>query len=803
MVRLGLPFRRENKGLPKDIFRGSRRRDIEKRVREIEKAIDKLFVPKVKEVKVTELPKVEVMEVKKAEAERKEEILKPEEKPKEKVKQTQDKKERREEKRVTKVEKTKVEESMGERKEESFYTKGAAETPELHLETRKIAPPREEGQAEEEGRAVEHEGLERIPFSEPIESREEVEEERREERVIELPETKPPKREEKPPEREESFLKPLVDLSMKNILSKISVYEPEESKEPEEERREIEETEEAIDDLADYVFLDEDEPLHDKAISSIGFEKMDYGDVELPRESLRFKPMVEFEPREEELEINIPISNERFEEITFYPVNRPYAYVKILRDKEAAEKIYFVLEPELDEREQRYFDFIRETLDGLAEADLASMEKKGSERYIEEVVDRIIEDYSIRLSEESKKKILYFIKRDTIGYGKIDTMMRDPYIEDISCDGAKVPIFIYHRDHGSMRTNVGFEDEEELSRFVVQLAQKSGRHISIAEPMLDATLPDGSRIQATLGTEVTTRGSTFTIRKFRAIPYSPIELVKMNTLSPEMLVYFWLAVEHGASGIFAGGTGSGKTTTLNAVSLFIPREAKIVSIEETREINLPHPNWIPGVTRVGFKGEASKKEAGEIDMYDLLRAALRQRPEYIIVGEIRGREAYVLFQAMATGHTTYSTMHADSPQSLIRRLEGKPINIPRVMLQSLDFISFQTMTKIKEKRMRRITQIVEIVDIDPVTKEIITNKVFTWDQLTDTFKYSGRSYLLEEIRVKLDLTKDEMMKELNNRIKIIKWMIKNNLTEFEDVARIINEYRDNPKELLKRVEEDG
>ena len=158
---------------------------------------------------------------------------------------------------------------------------------------------------------------------------------------------------------------------------------------------------------------------------------------------------------------------------------------------------------------------------------------------------------------------------------------------------------------------------------------------------------------------------------------------------------------------------------------------------------------------------------------------------------------------MATGHTTYSTMHADSPQSLIHRLEGKPINVPRVMIQSLDFVCFQATTRIKDKRERRITQIIEIVDIDPVTKEIITNEVFTWDSITDTFKYSGRSYLLEKIRAKLQVSKEELMKELNNRIKIINWMIKNNITPFREVVQVINEYRDNPDELLRKVEADG
>ena len=713
-------FSRLTKFSSKDsAFEGGKvkRKDLDRYVKEIEEAIDKLFPEKVQEIKVTELPRVDIIEV---------------EEPKTKKPKAEEKKER------TREETAKKELRKGEAKDIGLSSRGELK----ELERVSAPKDREQVQTKEEAKKPPRRIVKFFDIGGAF-SREVSEIPRKEKGDI-TPEEHPAREEKsvEPPSGTRLRIKPLVDLSMKNALKRYMTFDHEEESEDRgKEEKFIEgdisgSTAEA-ESFADYVFLDETEPLSSEGVSlSIGEEKLDYGDVELPRESLRFQPMVEFEPIKEEIEINVPISDERFEEIAFYPVSRPYAYVKILKDKKTVEKIYAVLEPELTESEQRYLDFIKETLDNIPKVDLFSMEERGASKYIEELVNRIISDYDLRLSDETKEKILYLIKRDTVGYGKIDVLMRDPYIEDISCDGVKIPIFIYHRDYGSMRTNVGFDSEEELSNFVVKLAQKCGKHISIAEPMLDATLPDGSRIQATLGTEVTTRGSTFTIRKFRADPFTPPDLIELGTMSPEMVAYFWLVVEHGISAIFAGGTASGKTTTLNAVALFIPREAKIVSIEETREINLPHPNWIPGVTRSGFGEVVADKVVGEIDMYDLLKAALRQRPEYIIVGEIRGREAYVLFQAMATGHTTYSTMHADSPQSLIHRLEGKPINIPRIMLQALDFVCFHTTARVKDKRVRRVTQIIEIVDIDPVTKEIITNKVFTWDPLTDTFKYS-------------------------------------------------------------------
>jgi len=261
----------------------------------------------------------------------------------------------------------------------------------------------------------------------------------------------------------------------------------------------------------------------------------------------------------------------------------------------------------------------------------------------------------------------------------------------------------------------------------------------------------------------------------------------------------WLAFQHGINALVAGGTAAGKTSTLNALALFIPAESKIVSIEETREINLPHNNWIPGVARSGFGEIIGDKVAGEINMYDLMKAALRQRPEYIIVGEIRGREAYVLFQAMATGHITYSTVHADSAKSLIRRLEGKPISIPRIMLQSLDIVCIQIISKVKNKRARRVTKIIEIIDIDPGTKEILTNEVFNWDPINDKFEYSGKSYVLEKIRISQNMEKEQIQDELKQRAELLKWMNNNDVRDFKKVALMTAKYIDTPEKVLTMV----
>jgi flagellar protein FlaI len=489
---------------------------------------------------------------------------------------------------------------------------------------------------------------------------------------------------------------------------------------------------------------------------------------------------------------------EEWTEIDAYPLREPFVFASILQNNETKEKRYFLIEILLTKEEQHQLSYIKETYE-IMPSDTNDIIEFGEEKILNYQVNEIIQDYSLEVSPSSKNKIFYYLKKDFLGLGSLEPVMRDVNIEDVSCDGASVPLFLYHRTHGSIQSNISFPDEEELASFVMKLAQKCGKHISISNPMLDATMPDGSRIQMTLSTEVSTKGSTFTIRKFKEQPFSPADLIRFNTMSPEMMSYLWLAVQYGHSALISGGTASGKTSLLNAISLFIPRESKIVSIEETREINLPHPNWIPGVSRSGFGGVVGGKLTGEIDLYDLMKAALRQRPEYIIVGEIRGKEAYVLFQAMATGHTTYSTVHADSTKSLIHRLEGEPINIPRIMLQSLDIVCIQSIARVKNKRVRRCKQIIEIIDIDPTTKEILTNEVFRWDPIRDTYYFSGKSYILEQIRVKTDMKQEDIKKELKQRSDVLSWMVDEKIYRFDDVAKLTANYLERPEELTEKI----
>ncbi len=485
-----------------------------------------------------------------------------------------------------------------------------------------------------------------------------------------------------------------------------------------------------------------------------------------------------------------------YDELDKYPVLPPHAFARIVRDKRTLNIIYQIIEPPLNKKEQEYRD---ELMDIFIKSLTANIEEIDADpaAYLRTAMDKIIKSYGMKVNKKSKSKIFYYLRRDMIGYGKMDVLMNDPNVEDVSLDGTGIPIFAYHRKFESVETTCSWDTDHELESYVIKLAQRCGKHISVAAPLLDATLMDGSRIVLKLGHEISTNGSCFCIRRFKEDPFSPCDIVAFRTMSSLMVAYLWIAFQNEVPMLFVGGTASGKTTTLNAMCIFIPWQMKIVSIESTREVNIPQPNWVPGLTRQGFGGESTEGEIGE---FELLKAALRERPEYIIVGEIRGAEAYVLFQAMATGHCAYSTVHADSVPSLVHRLENKPIDIPRVLLPALEACSIQIQTRINGQRVRRTRQTVEIVGIDPNSMEIITNEVFRWDPATDDYVFSGKSYVLEKIMVKINFSQDEMRRELRTRKRILEWMVLNDIRKSDQVSQIITEYYVRPNEILARVD---
>jgi len=495
-----------------------------------------------------------------------------------------------------------------------------------------------------------------------------------------------------------------------------------------------------------------------------------------------------------------PITDPNISEVGFYAVNDPFSYVVVTYNQGTSEYILNVIEPKLTEDEEELLALIKETLEKTLDYEWEKLSVMDKKEYLEKSVESYIKSRGLSIEPISKDKVSYMIARDYVGYGPIDAMMNDLHIEDVSCDGVGIPLFVFHGKFESIKTNILFPDENSLNSFVVNLGQRCGKQLSVANPILDGTTLEGHRVQATYAREVTTRGASFTIRRFKEKPFTPVEIIKYGTASPEIVAYMWLSVEHGESAIICGGTASGKTATLNAMSLFIPPGAKVVTMEDTREINLPHENWIPGTTRSGA-GERGPdgKAAGEIDMYDLVRAALRQRPNYIIVGEVRGKETYTMFQAMATGHTTFSTMHADSVKGMVNRLENPPINCPRILLTALRNVIIQTHARVGMDMVRRIKQVIEIVGFEPETNELISNTVYEWDQATDKFVFKGHSFLFDKIMEMKNLTHEELLQEFERRVDIVKYLVAKDMADFRDIWELIREYYKEPKVCAERV----
>ncbi len=465
--------------------------------------------------------------------------------------------------------------------------------------------------------------------------------------------------------------------------------------------------------------------------------------------------------------------------LEWYWLEKPFAMAAISEDT-----VYNVLQPKLTGEEFILIQKIHATLrDRLFLEDLA-LENK--EAFLFEKFVEVLEDIGAGLDATSAGKIWYHLRNSFIGYERIDPLLRDPFIEDISCNGYNLPVFVYHKAYGSIPTNITYS-QEELDRFVLKLSQKANSQVSLERPLVDATLPAGARVQITYRNVVSTRGSSFTIRMFSAEPITPLDLIAWNTVSAEAMAFLWIAVENGRNMIIIGGTACGKTTMMNAVSFFIPAHSKIVSLEDTREIQLPHQNWLPMVTR-------EVHGRGKVEMFDLLKAALRQRPEYIIVGEIRGREAATLFQAMNTGHAVYSTFHAGDLESAINRLTHDPINVPIAMFVPLDLVAVLNVEYVKGRAVRRLSELHEIW----VTRrgELDYRAVFERKAEEDRLEYRGESSVLDRVGLKYGLSGEEMEEEMLNRAEFLKNLVSRRPVGMHELLKEIDGYR---REFYRRL----
>ncbi len=482
-----------------------------------------------------------------------------------------------------------------------------------------------------------------------------------------------------------------------------------------------------------------------------------------------------------------------------YPLVDPWARALILERKVDGSLLYFVDEIPLTTEERQLYEKVMDILYWELEPPPSGEDPR---EHFKKQVSKIIRKFRLRFSSSihpgiSWQKIEYYINRDSIEYGPITPLMKDPAIEDISCDGVGRPIYVWHSRYESIPTNIRFDSDEELDDLVVKLAHKAGKHVSVAFPIIDAILPEGHRLAATYKREVSRDGSTFTIRKFKDKPLSIINLVLGGTVSSLLAAYFWKILEFNMTGLIMGVTGAGKTTLLNALATLLRPTIKIVTIEDTPELRLTHENWVQLYSRPSYGFEGGM---GEISLYDLVRVSLRYRPDVVIVGEVRGEEAKVLFQAIATGHGGITTIHAEHIDAAVKRLTSPPMEIPKGYIPLVNFA-----IAIKRVRIpiepdvyrveRRVTEVWEIQDYD---QYILVSR---WDPAMKSHNLMLEdSILLPRIAEMTGTSLDAVFEDIERREKIIRWMTYKRLTSYQDVGRVITEYYRRPSKIMSMVE---
>ena len=483
--------------------------------------------------------------------------------------------------------------------------------------------------------------------------------------------------------------------------------------------------------------------------------------------------------------------------ITKYPLYEPFSHVVIVQNPKTGEHQYILDELQLDPLERGVYNRILEIL--LAEIESPKEEILDPRKFFAEEAKKIVDKYRISLGwlpDVSWYKILYHAERDLVGFGMIDPLMRDPNIEDISCDGVKKSVYIWHRNFESIQTNLEFQNDEVLDNTIVKLVHMAGKHVSTAFPIVDASLPGKHRLAVCYRREITPFGTAFTIRKFREDPYSIIDLINIGTFSEEMAAYFWVALESRSSVMVLGGTAAGKTTALNAMACLIKPGSKIITIEETAELNLPHENWVSLIARQSYGLGGSS--VGEVALFDLVKTSMRHRPDMLVVGEVRGQEAYVLFQALATGHGGMCTMHAENLDSAVKRLTQKPMEISPAYIPLMNIVlSIQRVHLVKnneKKAYRRVITVNEIADYENYRMP------FKWQPAKDEYAIDfEESTLLSAISERQGLSKEDIIAEIGRRKDVLHWMRERNIRSYKDVAAIVAEYYARPKLIYEKV----
>ncbi|MDA4126288.1 MAG: type II/IV secretion system ATPase subunit [Thaumarchaeota archaeon] len=474
-----------------------------------------------------------------------------------------------------------------------------------------------------------------------------------------------------------------------------------------------------------------------------------------------------------------------------YPVNSPFAYAVIAQSPLLSRR-YYLDEVPLTKTEAAIYSYL---LDALEAELTVPREQVNPRQYFADQARKILLKYNIRVPAASWSKIIYFAERDLVGFGVLDGMMRDPNIEDLSIDALAKPMFVYHKGYESLETNVTISDEEQMDNLITRLSHMAGKHVSTAFPIVQGTLPGRHRLVATFRREVSPQGSSATIRKFREDPLTIIDMLNLNLMDFKIAAYTWYLMQNRATAIVVGATGAGKTTLLNALVTLTRLNTKLVTIEEVQEINIPHLNWTSLVSRESYA--ATEERAGEVGLFDLVKAAMRMRPDILCVGEVRGEEAYVLFQAISTGHGGLCTLHADDSASALQRLISEPMNVPKAFLPFLDLVFVVRRIAVPApgggfRAVRRVVALDEVVGPEEVSRS------FRWDPRTDTFKASyDKSPKLEKIARDNGITMDEIMREIDRRALILRWIQQKGIRNFKELSPILELYVSRPEEVFK------
>lgn len=451
---------------------------------------------------------------------------------------------------------------------------------------------------------------------------------------------------------------------------------------------------------------------------------------------------------------------------------------------------YNISIPKFTDIEKEIFNEIREKLVEVAVAQDDFQVDEDS--FIKEV-----KQYLLSKGIRDVDRLSTQISQEMLGYGKLDPMIKDDDLEEVMVIGTDRKVFVYHRKLGMMVTNVEFEEESDIKAIIDVIARQVNRRIDQQTPILDARLKDGSRVNATLP-PVSADGPTLTVRKFRKDPLTVIDLINFKTISAHLASFLWVCTDglgvKPCNAIIAGGTGSGKTTTLNTIAAFVPPRERIITIEDTLELQLPHSHVLRMETRPpNIEGK------GELTMDTLVKNSLRQRPDRVIVGEVRGNEAITLFTALNTGHSGMGTLHSNSARETVTRLINPPMNVPNIMIPALDFIIMQQrMYRPEGGSMRRITEVAEIVGMEEGNVQL--NRVFEWNNVTDTIDYVGiSSKTLREVSELRGVGITELEEEVERRRIILEYMADSNIRSIEEVGQNINNYYSDPEGMLDEI----